>query len=64
MLIVALIASIVLTAGCLWAEAHPPPRPVPVRVISPAAAMIVQMIEEEGEDFDEDPPTIVQTRSS
>ena len=62
MLIVALIASIGLTAYCMWAETHPPPRLEPVKTVSPATAVIVQMIEESGEDFDEDPPTVVQIR--
>lgn len=64
MLTVALIASLGLTAYCIWAEAHPPPRPVPVKTVSPATAVIVQMIEESVESFDEDPPTVVQTRTN
>jgi hypothetical protein len=64
MLTVALIASVGLTAYCMWAETHPPPRPTPAKTISPATAVIVQMIEESAADFDEDPPTVVQTRSN
>jgi len=57
MLILALIASLGLTAFCLWAEAHPPPpkgatQPTPVTV---------QIVEETPPD-DGDPPTVVQTR--
>jgi hypothetical protein len=64
MLILALIASIVFTAYCIWAGAHPPvlPMPVPAKTVSPAMAVIVQMIEDGGDDFDDDPPTVVQTK--
>jgi len=62
MLILALIASVVFTAYCIWAGAHPPTLPVPVRTVSPAMAAIVQMIEDGGDDFDDDPPTVVQTK--
>jgi len=63
MLIAALIASVGLAVYCMWAETHPPARLEPVKTVSPATAVIVQMIEESGEDFDEDPPTVVQTRT-
>ena len=63
MLIGALILSVAWTAWCIWAGAHPPMQPVPVKTVSPATAVIVQMIEESGDDFDDDPPTVVQTRT-
>lgn len=62
MMVTALVLSVAWTAWCIWAGAHPPPLPVPVKTVSPATAVIVQMIEESGEDFDDDPPTVVQTR--
>ena len=63
MLIPALIVSIVFTSYCVWAGAHPPIiPPLPARTMTPALAAIVQMIEDGGDDFDEDPPTVVQTK--
>lgn len=62
MLILALITSVLGTAYCIWMEAHPPPRKLEPRIITPATAVIVQMVEESVDDFDDDPPTVVQTR--
>jgi len=62
MLTLALISSIAFTAYCIWAGAHPPPLPSPVKVVSPATAVIVEMLEESPPDDDLDPPTVVQTR--
>ena len=64
MLILAFIVSLVFTAYCIWAGAHPPtlPAPVQTKTVSPAMAAIVQMIEDGGDDFDDDPPTVVQTK--
>lgn len=64
MLILALILSIAGTAWCIWMEAHPPPRVPAPRIITPATAVIVQMIEESGTEFDDDPPTVVQTTTN
>jgi hypothetical protein len=50
-LIIALIASIGLTAYCVWAEANPP-EPV-TRVPTPVTVTL---------DDDDDPPTVVQIR--
>ena len=56
MLIVALVASIGLTAYCMWAETHPPARPVPVPVKAATPVVVVM------DDDDGDPPTVVQIR--
>jgi hypothetical protein len=61
MLTLALISSIAFTAYCIWAGAHPPSLQV-AKVVSPATAVIVEMLEESPPDDDLDPPTVVQTR--
>lgn len=50
-LIIALIASIGLTAYCVWAEANPPK--TPPRAPTPVTVTL---------DDDDDPPTVVQIR--
>jgi hypothetical protein len=50
-LIIALIASIGLTAYCVWAEANPPK--TPSRAPTPVTVAL---------DDDDDPPTVVQIR--